>query len=406
MPWDHALLEQDMGFVQDLPDVLPLVHGFHVSHLEKESVAMTMPRTQILLATAVSLVAATSSYAANNLSPSTLWQSGIQMPEFGFDDSLVRIKDDKGGGKEKDHGKKEKDHGKKVKKHEKKHDKELKKAAKRHEKQLKKLKKDEHKDDKKHAKVDRDITHEDVKHANEHFIQRTKRSEHDRVTASQHVMNVPAPQGRDMKALLSTVPLALLGQNLSIDDVQNEQLLTYRNCPPGLAKQNPPCVPPGLAAKGVIYDEWVSYDDHELQKLYADRRDDYLQTEDVDVHDIEQVDDTGLLLNSDQVAQLYGLSAAPVGQRYALIDGMPVLLENRNYAALARINDMARVPVLGQGIQFAPTAALTQSELMQTYRLPPLDNGYSYTVLNGEVLALEQKAFETLQLIRIARAVF
>ena len=362
MPWDHALLEQDMGFVQDLPDVLPLVHGFHVSHLEKESVAMTMPRTQILLATAVSLVAATSSYAANNLSPSTLWQSGIQMPEFGFDDSLVRIKDDKGGGKEKD--------------------------------------------DKKHAKVDRDITHEDVKHANEHFIQRTKRSEHDRVTASQHVMNVPAPQGRDMKALLSAVPLALLGQNLSIDDVQNEQLLTYRNCPPGLAKQNPPCVPPGLAAKGVTYDEWVSYDDHELQKLYADRRDDYLQTEDVDVHDIEQVDDTGLLLNSDQVAQLYGLSAAPVGQRYALIDGMPVFLENRNYAALARINDMARVPVLGQGIQVAPTAALTQSELMQTYRLPPLDNGYSYTVLNGEVLALEQKAFETLQLIRIARAVF
>ena len=82
------------------------------------------------------------------------------------------------------------------------------------------------------------------------------------------------------------------------------------------------------------------------------------------------------------------------------------MLENRNYTALARINDMARVPVLGQGIQVAPTAALTQSELMQTYRLPPLDNGYSYTVLNGEVLALEQKAFETLQLIRIARAVF
>ena len=390
-----------MGFCVNLPDVLPLVHGFHVSHLEKESLAVTMPRKQILLATAVSLVAATSSYAANNVAPTTMGQSGVHVPEFGFADSLVRIKDDKGGGKDKDHGKKEKDHGKKAKKHEKKHDKELKKAAKRHEKQLKKLEKDAHKGQKKHAKVDRDVAHK-----YEHFVKRTKRSEHDRVTASQHVMTVPAPQGRDMKALLSAVPLALLGQNLSFNDVQNEQLLTYRNCPPGLAKKDPPCVPPGLAAKGVTYDEWVSYDDHELQKLYADRRDDYLRTEDIDVHDIEQVDDTGLLLNSDQVAQLYGLTPAPVGQRYALIDGMPVMLENRNYTALARINDMARVPVLGQGIQVAPTAALTQSELMQTYRLPPLDNGYSYTVLNGEVLALEQKAFETLQLIRIARAVF
>jgi len=57
-------------------------------------------------------------------------------------------------------------------------------------------------------------------------------------------------------------------------------------------------------------------------------------------------------------------------------------------------------------VQIAPTAALTQAELMQTYRLPPLEHGYSYSVLNGEVLALENDAFETLQLIRIARSVF
>lgn len=33
-----------------------------------------------------------------------------------------------------------------------------------------------------------------------------------------------------------------------------EPALARNDCPPGLAKKNPPCVPPGLAKKGVRYD--------------------------------------------------------------------------------------------------------------------------------------------------------
>ena len=32
--------------------------------------------------------------------------------------------------------------------------------------------------------------------------------------------------------------------------------MAQQNCPPGLAKKNPPCVPPGQARQGVMADEW------------------------------------------------------------------------------------------------------------------------------------------------------
>ena len=31
-----------------------------------------------------------------------------------------------------------------------------------------------------------------------------------------------------------------------------------QNCPPGLAKKNPPCVPPGQARQGVTAEEWMN----------------------------------------------------------------------------------------------------------------------------------------------------
>ena len=264
-------------------------------------------------------------------------------------------------------------------------------------KDLKKAEKDARKDAKKEAQAQQRAEKEP---------KRVKLSKDDRLIASQRLMAIAAPQNRDMRALLSAVPLALLGGNTLFQDVPGDRLLTYRNCPPGLAKKDPPCVPPGLAKKGVTYDQWVSYDDKELDRLYQDRRDGYLRAQGIEGRTIDKIDDSGFLLSSDQVAQLYNLQPAPTGQMYALIDGMPVLLEAKNYAALARINDMARVPLLGNGVQVAPAAALTQAELIQAYRLPPLDPGQSYSVVNGEVLALENDAFEVLQLIRIAKAVF
>ena len=51
--------------------------------------------------------------------------------------------------------------------------------------------------------------------------------------------------------------------------------------------------------------------------------------------------------------------------------------------------------------------ATTPDEMMHAhlYRLPPLDAGQNYAVLNGQIIRLTDSEYETLQLIRIARAV-
>jgi Skp family chaperone for outer membrane proteins len=347
-----------------------------------------MPTKTMLLATALSVAVITPSYALNQIAPAFTSPVHANFDATSVDANIVRVKNDKDNGKNNGKAKGAKQH--KAKKNDA-------KVENRASKDLKKAEKDERKEVQQAAKDQRKY---------EKQTKRPKRSNEDRVMLSERLMTTIAPQNRDMTTLLAAIPLALLGQNVIFQDVDEDRLLTYRNCPPGLAKKDPPCVPPGLVEDGVTYDEWVSYDDDRIERVYQDRRDRYLNSQDIVIRDDIQIDDSAFLLNSDQVARLYNMSPAPRGQQYALIDGMPVLLEDRNYATLAQINDMARVPLLDNGVQIAPTAALTQAELMQSYRLPPSDPGYSYSVLNGEVLALENDAFEQLQLIRIARAVF
>ena len=226
-----------------------------------------------------------------------------------------------------------------------------------------------------------------------------KRSKDERERDSDAILRVLAPEGRDMRVLLGAGSLVLLGSDVIFADVPDDRRLRYRNCPPGLARKDPPCVPPGLAKKGVSYDEWITYDDDRLDAIYLDRRRDYLN------HDVDLYDDN-LLLNSVQIESLYGLRPTPVGKRYALIDGQPVLLSDDDYTSLLHIHDLASVANLPAGLRVAPTAALTQNELRQTYRLPVLEPGYNYAVVNGELVTLQDSAFETLQLIRIARSIF
>ena len=294
-----------------------------------------------------------------------------------------------------------------------------------------------------------------------------QRSGEDRARTAQEVLSIPAPENRDLAAILSAVPAALLGSGTAASELPEEELLTYRNCPPGLAKLDPPCVPPGLAKQGVTYEQWVSYgpDDYEnmlearrdavsplapsvsalppvepqlasidpltRDNLPAALRDDNARrglndtrtqpapTERAAVEEtVKPVEpapvvkeetvaaptETNLLLTSEEIADLYSLRPAPSGRHYALIDGMPVLLDDKDYTSLSRINDLAQAAPLGEGVQVAPTAALTQSELMSTYKLSAPQPGYKYSVLNGELIMLEDRSFETLQLIRIARA--
>ena len=226
---------------------------------------------------------------------------------------------------------------------------------------------------------------------------KVKRSKEDRLRDADAILTVRAPQGRDMIVLLGAVPLALIGPDVVFADVPENRLLTYRNCPPGLAKKNPPCVPPGLAKKGVTYQDWVTYDADRLDAIYRERRGSYIDRDLV-------FDDDRLLLDSAQIGGLYRLRPVNGDERYALIDGQPVLLTDDDNAALLNIFDRAEIYDLPDGQRIAPTAALTPDELRQIYNLPLLADGTNYAVVNGELVTLDDDAFEALQWIRIARA--
>lgn len=218
-----------------------------------------------------------------------------------------------------------------------------------------------------------------------------------RAESIERLLRIAAPEGRDMLRVLGATALALAAPGLVIADLPDSELITYRNCPPGLAKKDPPCVPPGLAKKGVTYSEWAAYNDDDIDGIWLDRRRELLQSPLTSGRD--------LLLSSDQIATLYGLAPAPRGQRYGLIDGLPVLLDDDDYDALLRLNQLAQVPQLGGTSLIAPTAALTQSDLMRLYGLPALGPDENYAVVNGQLLRISDETYEALQLIRIARAI-
>ena len=222
----------------------------------------------------------------------------------------------------------------------------------------------------------------------------------ERDEAFSRLISTPAPPDRDMKRLLSAAALGLLTPQVRAAEIDEDELVTYRNCPPGLASKDPPCVPPGLADKGVTYNEWVSHDQQDYDTIWVERRDQWIKSDGGAAPDPEL-----LLLQSDQIAELFGLAPAPAGQRYGLIDGLPVLLDHKDYNALLLVNQMAQVPDVGAGTRIAPTAALTQQQLIDLYRLPQLGDNENYSVVNGQVVRLNDSNYELLQMLRIARAV-
>jgi len=92
-------------------------------------------------------------------------------------------------------------------------------------------------------------------------------------------------------------------------------------------------------------------------------------------------------------------------KRYGLIDGLPVLLGQKDQDALLLVNQMAQVPDFVPGTAIAPTAALTQGELIDLYRLPQLGADENYAVVNGQAVRLNDSHYELLQMLRVARAV-
>ncbi|GGL62607.1 hypothetical protein [Wenxinia marina] len=88
-------------------------------------------------------------------------------------------------------------------------------------------------------------------------------------------------------------------------------------CPPGLADRDPACVPPGQAAQGVTTEEWLGYGAGDVAPEEA-----LLWIEDPDVFD---------------------LPALPDGQRYAVINGTIVALDDASYEILDLIRTAAAV---------------------------------------------------------------
>jgi hypothetical protein len=52
-----------------------------------------------------------------------------------------------------------------------------------------------------------------------------------------------------IRTILTVAALGLTAATFAPDPAR-----AGNDCPPGLAKKNPPCVPPGLAKKGIAYD--------------------------------------------------------------------------------------------------------------------------------------------------------
>lgn len=103
-------------------------------------------------------------------------------------------------------------------------------------------------------------------------------------------------------AVVATVPM-MNGQVVSADS---------GGCPPGLAKKNPPCVPPGHAKKGITADEWQGH-----------------------AH-VGDVIDRGDLIYLDDFVR-YDLPPLPYGQRYAVIDNRIIVIDSESYQILQLI---------------------------------------------------------------------
>lgn len=96
-------------------------------------------------------------------------------------------------------------------------------------------------------------------------------------------------------------------------------LAAQQNCPPGLAKKNPPCVPPGQARQGVTTQEWLN------RNAIGDRisREDLLLLE---------------LLYPERYRQLPRL---PQDEAYAVVDGGIVTLSRTSLQILRFIDIFA-----------------------------------------------------------------
>lgn len=200
------------------------------------------------------------------------------------------------------------------------------------------------------------------------------------------------------------VPLAVLGTaglaDLLID------------CPPGLADRVIPCVPPGQAKKGVTAEDWASRNDDELRTALIERQRDldieiereYEIERDIDVIGDDATHDpfvNDFALSQDRIIEIFDLDPAPEDHAYIVIDGRPVLLDSENYRRIRLLRGLDEVEVY-EVDDLDITSVIGHDGLAAAYDLPEPPADHYYAAVDGEVLLLPVKAYEMMQLLRIA----
>ena len=131
-------------------------------------------------------------------------------------------------------------------------------------------------------------------------------------------------------------------------------LAKSKNCPPGLQKKTPACVPPGLAKKGVTAEEWQGK--RENDDDYAERDDDYDWR------------------RGDRISR----------DRYVILDeGDRVIFDGQEYVVI----DTDNGTILRRDDDF--------------YRLPRYDDS-DYVRIGDQVLRVNRETKEVIDLIRLA----
>ncbi len=173
------------------------------------------------------------------------------------------------------------------------------------------------------------------------------------------------------------------------------------NCPPGLAKKNPPCVPPGLARQGVTTQDYLGYDDGEWDDITADNPE---LADDGDRDDAADQRPTGALSDAE-IAEVFDLDPPASGNTYRVIDGQVVELSAEDALILDQVKLISTPVASGNDIGVVPDVTLSEDQLIAIYDLPAPAPGTNYAVIDGEIYAVPDATYGLLNIIQVAAGV-
>ena len=172
------------------------------------------------------------------------------------------------------------------------------------------------------------------------------------------------------------------------------------NCPPGLAKREPACVPPGLARQGVTTQQYLNMSDEAWEQATAENPDLLRGNEETEV-----AEQTFLgPLTAEEIAELFGINVPDEGRTYGVIDGQVVELGTEDKLIFDQVKLLSQPIQPGNGIGVVPDVGLTEEQLISVYDLPPAPAGYTYSVIDGQIYAVPEATYGLLEVIKLAAA--